>query len=127
MSTQAQYASNPVNAVAKLSAANTNRDGTGTVVNVITAGALGTRIDDVTIIATGTTTPGMVRLFLHDGTTSHLLREIPVTAATPTATVQTFAASLSNLGWVLQNGWSLRASTHNAESFNVLPTRAGGF
>jgi hypothetical protein len=113
--------------MAVISAANTARDGTGTIVNVETAGASGTRIDDIVIIATGTTTAGMVRLFLHDGTNARLWREVPVTAITPSATVQAFTATLSSLALVLQTGWSLRASTHNAETFNVLVTRAGDF
>lgn len=127
MLNQQNYAAIPSTAAAQISAANTARDGTGTLVTVETAGASGTRIDDITIIATGTTTAGMVRLFLHDGTTARLWREVPVSAITPSATVQTFSSSLNNLALVLQSGWSLRASTHNAETFNVLVTRAGDF
>lgn len=127
MSSSAQYAATPKSAAATLSAANTNRDGTGTIVNVLTASTAAIRIDDLTVIATGTTTAGMIRLFLHDGTSAHLLREIPVSAATPSGTVQAFSATLSNLAWVLETGWSLRASTHNAEGFKVIPTRAGAF
>ena len=127
MASNAQYASIPASAMAVISAANTARDGTGTIVTVETAGASGTRIDDIVITATGTTTAGMVRLFLHDGTNARLWREVPVTAITPSATVQAFTATLSNLALVLQTGWSLRASTHNAETFNILVTRAGDF
>jgi hypothetical protein len=127
MALNAQYASTPATAMAVISAANTARDGTGTIVTVDTAGASGTRIDDITITATGTTTAGMVRLFLHDGTNARLWREVPVTAITPSATVQAFTATLSNLALVLQTGWSLRAATHNAETFNILVTRAGDF
>ena len=127
MASNAQYASIPASAMAVISAANTARDGTGTIVTVETAGASGTRIDDIVIIATGTTTAGMVRLFLHDGTNARLWREVPVTAITPSATVQAFTATLSNLALVLQTGWSLRASTNNAETFNICVTRAGDF
>lgn len=127
MAIQAQYATTPASAAVNISAANTNRDGTGTIVNVETAGASGSRIDDLTITATGTTTAGMIRLFLHDGTNARLWREVPVQAVTPSGTVQTWTATLANLALVLQSGWSLRASTHNAESFNVLVTRAGDF
>jgi len=127
MASNAQYAATPAGAMAVISAANTARDGTGTIVTVETAGASGTRIDDITITATGTTTAGMVRLFLHDGTNARLWREVPVTGITPTASVQAFTATLSNLALVLQTGWSLRASTEKAETFNVLVTRAGDF
>lgn len=127
MSVQANFATTPRAAVGVLSAANTNRDGTGTLVTIMAAGASGSRIDDITIIGTGTVTAGVVRLFLHDGTSARLLREALVTATTPSATVEAFTLRLSNLGICIPTGWSLRASTHNAEGFNVLVTRAGDF
>lgn len=127
MSTSSNYAATPKTAVAQVSTANTARDGTGTLATVFTAGASGSRIDDIAIIATGTTTAGMVRLFLHDGTNARLWREVAVSAITPSATVSPFSSLLGSLALVLQTGWSLRASTHNAETFNVLVTRAGDF
>ena len=127
MSITANYAATPKTAVAQVSTANTARDGTGTLATVFTAGTSGSRIDDLAVVATGTTTAGMVRLFLHDGTNARLWREVAVSAITPSATVSPFSSLLGNLALVLQTGWSLRASTHNAETFNVLVTRAGDF
>lgn len=127
MSAQAQFASAVRAAVGVLSAANTARDGTGTLVTVLTAGANGSRIDDITIVATGAVTAGVVRLFLHDGTNARLLREVMVTATTPSTSVETFTVRLTNLGICIPTGWSLRASTHNAEGFNVIVNRAGDF
>jgi len=127
MSQFANYAATPRAAAGQVSTANTNRDGTGTLATVFTAGASGSRIDDIVVIATGTTTAGMVRLFLHDGTNARLWQEVPVSAATPSATVQAFATTLVNQGLLLPTGWSLRASTHNAETFNVIVDRAGDF
>lgn len=127
MSATSNYAATPKTAVAQVSTANTARDGTGTLATVFTAGASGSRIDDIAITATGTTTAGMVRLFLHDGTNARLWREVAVSAITPSATVSPFSSLLGSLALVLQTGWSLRASTHNAETFNVLVTRAGDF
>jgi hypothetical protein len=128
MATAAQYAATPRAAVAVVSAANTNRDGTtGTYVTVFTAGASGSRIDDIRITAAGTVTAGVVRLFVHDGTTGRLWQEVMVTATTPSTTVQTFNTALFNQALVLPTGWSLRASTHNAETFHIVVTRAGDF
>ena len=110
-----------------VSTANTNRDGTGTIVTVFTAGASGSRIDDIVVTATGTTTAGMVRLFLNDGTNTRLWAEIPVTAVTPSGTVQAFTSSMLNQALILPNGWSLRAATNNAETFNIFVDRAGDF
>lgn len=127
MSSAASYASSPRTAAVSISTANTARNGTGTLGTVLTAGASGSRIETLTITATGTTTAGMVRLFLYDGTTYYLWREVQVSAKTPSATESTFTSTLSALGLVLGDGWSLRASTHNAEAFNVLATLAGDF
>jgi hypothetical protein len=127
MATAAQYASTVRTAQAQVSVANTARNGTGTIVTVFTAGASGSRIDDIYITATGTTTAGVVRLFLNDGTNTYLFQEILVTAITPSTTVQVFQSVQLNLSLILANGWSLRASTNNAETFNIQVTRAGDF
>jgi hypothetical protein len=127
MSTAAQYASTVRTAQATVSVANTARNGTGTIVTVFTAGASGSRIDDIYITATGTATAGVVRLFLNDGTNTYLWKENLVTATTPSTTVAVFQAVLLNQALVLQSGWSLRASTNNAETFNIQVTRAGDF
>lgn len=125
MATSAAYASTPATAQGQISTANTNRDGTGTVGTILTAGASGTRIDDIDIVAAGTVTAGVVRLFLHDGSAYRLWREILVSATTPSTTVAVWSYSLRDLALVLKTGWSLRASTNNAETFNVIVTRAG--
>lgn len=128
MATAAQYAATARTAVAQVTTANTNRNGTGTIVTVFTGGTSGSRIDDISIVATGTTTAGVVRLFLNDGTTSYLWQEILVTAITPSTTVQVFSYTLLNQALILaSSSWSLRASTNNAETFNILVTRAGDF
>ena len=106
--------------IGQLSIANTNRDGTGTVVTVATAGANGTRIDLIRICATVTTTAGVVRLFIYDGTNYRLYREILVTAITPSTTVEVYSFSFRpDEPLILPSGYSLRASTHNGETFNV--------
>lgn len=128
MATTAQYAATARTAIAQISTANTNRNGTGTIGTVFTGGSSGSRIDDISIVATGTTTAGVVRLFINDGTTSYLWQEILVSAITPSTTVQVFSFTLLNQALILASAsWSLRASTNNAETFNILVTRAGDF
>lgn len=127
MSTAAQYASTVTSAAVQVTTANTGRDGTGTIVTVLTAGASGSRIDDIYMVATGTTTAGVIRLFVHDGTNARLLSETLVTAITPSTTVQVWSNTLLSQGIVLKTGYSLRASTNNTETFNILVTRAGDF
>ena len=126
MSTSAQYASTPKCGVGQVSVANTNRDGTGTIVTVFSAGASGSRIDAIDLKAVGTTTAGMIRLFIHDGTNARLLTEVPVIAITPSGTLPSWETQLNTntmtqvLPLVLPTGYSLRAATNNAETFNVI-------
>lgn len=120
----------PISASAAISTANALRDGTGTLGTIYTAraaganGGKGARIDAITVQATGTTTAGMIRLFV--GTT--LVREIAVTAITPSGTVKAFTIPTSEgadangrlaLGLVLAPGDVLKVGTNNAEAFVV--------
>lgn len=119
MATAPIFASTPIAASGQVSAANANRDGTGTLVTVKTAGASGTKIEQIDIIATGTTTVGVVRLFIYDGTNTRLLSEQLVTAITPSATVEVAKYQLFFDNLIIPATYQLRASTHNAETFNV--------
>lgn len=124
MATSPAFAATPLCAVAQVSTANTNRDGTGTIATIVTAGASGSKIERIRVAATGTVTAGVVRLFIHDGTNSRLYQEILVSATTPSTTIAIFTADIdfsqSDGLLVLPTGYSLRASTHNAETFNVI-------
>ena len=90
MSSTAQYANSPRVGIANISTANTNRDGTGTIVAAFVAGSSGSRIDKVVIEATSTTTAGMVRLFITKGKAGVTISTI--TFVGTTATVTTAAA-----------------------------------
>jgi hypothetical protein len=123
MATAPAFAATPRCAVVQATAANANRDGSGTIATLLTAGASGSRIERVRIQAAGTTTAGVVRLFIHDGSSARLIREAMVTAITPSTSIAAFSADVDFSGpdqvLVLPTGYSLRVSTHNAETFNV--------
>jgi hypothetical protein len=113
----------PVIAIAQITTANTNLDGTGDVVDIITGGQNGTRISKITIKALVTTTAGMVRLFIHDGTSIHLWKEISITAVTKSATVSAFSIEttfLGELAIVLPYNYIIKASTEKSETFNII-------
>lgn len=126
MAANPSYAAAPRCGIGQVSTANANRDGTGTIGTVFTAGASGSRIDAIHIKAVGTATAGMVRLFIHDGTNARLLTEVPVLPVTPAASLPSWEAQLNTntmtevLPIILPTGYSLRASTNNAETFNVI-------
>lgn len=122
MATDPVFASTPRIGMVQATAANDNqRDGTtGTYYDVITGVAAGTKIEEIVCEFTVTTTAGMIRLFLHDGTNNRLFDEIPVTAVTPTASVAAFRASRTYLNLVLPSAsWKITASNDNAEACNI--------
>ena len=122
MATSPSFASTPKTAIAQVSTANTARDGTGTIATVYTAGSSGSVVYKVRVIATGTTTANVVRLFINDGTNTRLLEELMVPALTPSTSNHVFATEVTfpvTAPVFLPSGYSLRASTNNAETYNV--------
>lgn len=129
MASSPEYSSRPISAVAALTTANTNRDGsTGAYVTAYTfiaaaSGGRGGRIDAVTIKATGTTTAGTVRMFVN----AALVREFLVSAIPASATVAAFTVPTTDgadangrvaLGIVCAPGDVIKFSTEKSETFN---------
>lgn len=130
--------SNLINtAGALVSTANTNADGTGTIVDVVTmrtaaSGGQGGRVDAIIAQATGVTTAGMLRIYRKSAAAAYrLIREINVSAvAAPGATTKrwtiptTEGADANGVlqfagGITLAPGEALGVSTHNGEAFHV--------
>jgi hypothetical protein len=123
MANAPQFTATPRAALEQVSTANTNRDGSGTLQSIITGVAAGTKIQEVIIQATGTTTAGMVRLYLssNSGSTSRLFDEFVISAITVGASTAGFRVSRTYDNLILPSAsWILRASTHNAETFNII-------
>lgn len=128
MSVNANFAATPKVGLGQVSVANANRDGTGTLATIFSGGASGSIVDKVTATATGTTTAGMIRLYLHDGTNARLVYEMTVDAITPSATTAAWTETApvfeqgggnSVFPLLVPNGHSLRASTEKGETFNI--------
>lgn len=115
----------PVVAVATISAANTARDGTGTIVQVVAGGTNGTRIERVVVEATVTTAAGIVALYIDPNTgTYHLWQEIAVTAATVSTTVLGFSTEFVRTDGLplitLPASYKIGASTQIANNFRII-------
>lgn len=116
----------------RISTANTNRDGTGTLGVIHTAGSNGSFFKCLRIQAEGTTTAGVVRIYVQAaGAGNHeLIHEALVSAVTPSTTVQAF-----NYDWFGPGGCGialsatdvLECSTHNAETFSVHAVGGGDY
>ncbi len=111
--------------LALASVANTNLDGTGTLVTILTAGAAasgwkGTRVENISIKALASTSRGMIRIFIYDGTNTRLLHEEKVDPITRTSLEQSFGRNLMLGNFQLKADYVLKASTEIAESFAIV-------
>lgn len=121
MATTPKFTSTARVGMGVVSAANTNRDGTGTLVDILTGVAAGTKIFEVVIQAAVTTTAGMIRLYIYDGTNTRLFDEITVAATSVSASVAGARTTRTYENLILpSSSHKLQASTHNAESHNVI-------
>ena len=123
MATAPNFASGSRQAMAQVITANNNRDGTGTTVNLITAGANGTRLDKIMMYCTGTSTAGMLRFFMYDGTNTRLYQEQIVAAVSGSNTVPGWQMTLvygDYSPFLIPSGSSIKVATANNEAYNIL-------
>ncbi len=97
---------------------------TGQVTVITGAGSIGTQVDRVVIEAAGTTTRGMVRLFIFDNSaTYNLYKEIEVPAQTPASTNETWRYVVENEDssplFTLPPSYQVVATTQNSETFTL--------
>jgi hypothetical protein len=120
---KAAFIATPKSWRAHLSTANTNFDGTGTIVSVCAAGSNGTEIYALTAQALVTTTAACLNFFIYDGANYRLALQLPTTAVTAGAGgTAGVAASLRADGspiLTLNSGDTLYASTYNSEAWDV--------
>ena len=125
------YVLTPRAPVVNFATANTARDGTGTIATLMVAGANGSYVRSVRVQATVTTTAGVVRVFRRvSAGTWRLLREILVTAATPSTTVEAWSAEWTGPngnGIVLSATDELGVATNNAEAMNAHAEGGGDY
>lgn len=121
MATDPVFAATPKIGAAAVSTANTNRDGTGTIATILTAGASGTKVYRVVAQCTGDPADSTLTLFLHDGSNYFLFDEIDLgNPAAASTTVPGFRASRAYDDLILPNGWSLRAAITVALTAGVM-------
>lgn len=87
---------------------------------LLAAGPYGTRVDSITMVATGTTTTGVIRLWKYLGSgNAALISETLVPAVVPSTSQAVWSAEQAPVNFALEAGESLYASTHNSEGFNI--------
>ena len=94
---------------------------------LFTAGANGSRVDQTTIAATGTTQAGVFTFWVFDGTTSRILQEVLITVVVGSTTVAGFSLVVPFTGLVLPSGYSLYCSSQIATQLVGCVTTGGDY
>lgn len=132
MATDPVFASTLSLGAALLGNAETDLQTPTTASVVVTAGANGTKVEEIAVEASkaaslvATTVAGLVYLFLYDGTSYRLFDTVSVTAVTASSTAAPFRTSKQYLNLWLKSGWSLRASQSVAGNASLLQVFAFG-
>ncbi|MBC7555142.1 MAG: hypothetical protein H7257_14330, partial [Taibaiella sp.] len=101
--------------------ANTSLTGSGSITNILTSSPLlndGTNISNLVIKALQSTNPGMVRLFITDGVTKYLYKEIMIPETLQSSNNPSFK-QIVPINFSLKPGYVIAASTEIAEAFAV--------
>lgn len=107
-------------ALATMSAANTATDGTGTVNQLITAGANGARLDRILLVPLGTNIATKCYIFLNNGgsqttaTNNALIRDIPLAAGTASNTALIGSPVEIVFALPLKSAWVINATLATA-------------
>lgn len=119
------YAAIPKSWGVNIATANAARDGTGTAPALVTPtlGVRAAKVENIKIKARATTTAGMIRFFLNDGTNKYFFTEQTIAAVTPSATVKAEEYNLDfstpDKALFVPVGWTLMVATNNAEAFDI--------
>lgn len=104
---------------AALATADSSYTAPSNVVTALTAGADGTRVEEIVVKCAATSSAAIVRAFLYDGSTYYLFDEYTIAAATGSATVQQTRVSTTYTNLVLPPDWSLRFTTSVSQAVHV--------
>jgi uncharacterized protein YeaO (DUF488 family) len=129
MADKPRFTSTPRIGIGSVSTANTNRDGTGTIVDVLSAVGItnGTLVSEVVAKATGDPADSILTLFIHDGSSWHLFDEIDLAdQAAASTTVTGYRVSTAYTNLVLPAGYKLGAAITVALTAGVIKVIALG-
>ena len=92
-----------------------------------TAGASGTKIDEIVCQGVGTTAAGVLSVFLHDGSTYHLVDQFLVASVTSSSTARAWRAVRNYANLILPtNAWTLRVTIATAANQSMVKVTATG-
>jgi hypothetical protein len=110
-----------------LSTANVAVDGTGTITDLITGVAAGTRVLSINVQAAGSTAAANVNIFLWDGTQWDLFDQLAISAVTGSNTTKTYRLVTAYTDLVLPSAtWKLGATLTVAPVLGTVRVAAFG-
>jgi hypothetical protein len=126
MATQPNYAGTVNNGAALLGAAETSLTAPTTTSTVFTAGASGSKVEQISVTAIATTVAGVVYVFLHDGTNYRLFDVLAISANTASTSLVPYTVTKTYDNLLIKTGWTVRMSQSIAGNANLLVAHAAG-
>ena len=127
MAANPSFISTPRIGRCSLSTVNTATDGTGTITDLITGVAAGTRVLSINVQGTATTVASLVNLFLWDGTQWDLFDQVTIAATTGSNTVKGYRLVTAYTDLVLPSAtWKLGATITVAPTTGTVRVAAFG-
>ncbi len=97
------------------------------VTSLFTAGASGTKVEEIVFQGVGTTVAGVVNVFAYDGTTHHLVDQVLVSAVTSSTTAVAWRAVRQYTNLVLPSAsWVLRVTNTVSGNQSLIKVSAFG-
>jgi hypothetical protein len=96
------------------------------VTSLGSAGASGTKINEIDVTPAGTVVAGIVNVFAYDGTAYHLLTSVTITAATLSTTAAPVTQTFTFDNLVLPSGWSLACTNTVSGNVSLVTVNAFG-
>lgn len=93
---------------------------------VLTAGASGAKLEEITMVGVGTTVASNVNVFRHDGSTYHLIDQFPITAVTSSATAVAYYLTRRYYNLFLKATETLRVTVTVAGNQSLIKVTAFG-
>lgn len=127
MAADPAFASTPVHGAGSVSStADTSLTAPSTTVTILTASG-DVKIEELVFQGTGSTLAGVVRVFIHDGSTYHLFWEEVVTVVTSSTTAGTYRTARQFDNLILKNGYTLRVTSAVASQLVKVHATGGSF
>lgn len=112
MATAPAFAATPNNLPVKVSAtADTSYTAPSTTVVCFTAGASGSKVEEIIINGNGTTVLGVINLFIKRSSTFYLLDSFAIPVVTPSTTAVNYRFTKTYASLILKSGDTLEATS----------------